>query len=366
MNNTKSKNTYVAIMAGGIGSRFWPASRVDRPKQFLDILGTGQSLIRSTFERFLHICPVENIFILTNEAYKEQVKEHLPELSNEQILCEPSRNNTAPCIAYVAFKLFQLNPAANFIVAPSDHIILNEIAFLGSIEKGLIFTAQNEALLTLGIQPNRPDTGYGYIKYQKINPQEDTVVFKVEEFKEKPDLPTAQTYLESGDYVWNAGIFIWKASSIIQAFKKYNPVIYDIFQSISEQLNTSEEQAVINEKYPNCPSISIDYAIMENAHNIFTIPSEFGWSDLGTWASLYAESSKDNTENVLYGENIVTIDTKDCLIRVPNEKLVVLKDLDNYIVIDEADVLLIYPKNKEQEIKALTNQIAQQKGNHFL
>ena len=350
-------------MAGGIGSRFWPASRVHRPKQFLDILGVGKSLIQLTCERFLKLCPKENIFIVTNAIYKDLVKEHLPYLTDNQILCEPSRNNTAPCVAYTAFKLQSLNPNANFVVAPSDHIILKEQAFVDTVQKGLDYAAQNKALLTLGIAPTRPDTGYGYIKY---NQNANDGVHKVARFTEKPNLETAQSFLDSGNYLWNAGIFIWNVQTVIDAFETHANEIYQILGTDKSAYNTAEEQAFIDKMYPTTPSISIDYALMEKADNVYTIPSDFGWSDLGTWGSLHAETPKDEQANVIKGANVVTVDTKNCLVRVPDEKLVVLKDLEDYIVVDEGDVLLVYPKSKEQEIKAITGKIKKEKGDTFL
>ncbi len=351
-----SSNNYVAIMAGGIGSRFWPGSRVQRPKQFLDILGVGKSLIRLTFERFLKLCPAENIYILTNAIYKDLVLEHLPELKPDQVLCEPSRNNTAPCVAYTAFKLHELNKDANFIVAPSDHVILDEPAFINYVERGLQFTAENEALLTLGIKPSRPDTGYGYINY---NGEAHSGIHKVKQFTEKPDLPTAQTFLDSGNYLWNAGIFIWNTKAVLKAFREHAPEIFDILAAGKADYNTEGETAFINENYPKTPKISIDYAILEKAPNVFTMPSEFGWSDLGTWASLYAELEKDEQENVITNGQAVCYDSTNCLIRMPKEKLLVVKDLHDYIIVDEEDVLLIFPKSKEQEIKAVTEELKQ-------
>lgn len=356
-------NNYVAIMAGGIGSRFWPASRTQRPKQFLDIMGTGKSLIRLTFERFLQICPKENIFIVTNAVYRDLVKEHLPELTDNQILCEPSRNNTAPCVAYTAFKLQELNPKANLIVAPSDHVILKEIAFIEALKKALAFTAEHDALLTLGIQPSRPDTGYGYIQYKK---EGNDGVHKVLKFTEKPDGATAEKFLQSGDYLWNAGIFIWRTEAVLNAFQKYASDITAILGQGKAHYNTAGEQDFINENYPKTPNISIDYAIMEKADNVYTIPSDFGWSDLGTWASLHAESEKDESENVIQGNRIITKETANCLIRVPEHKLVVLKGLEDFIIVDEEDVLLIYPKSSEQEIKAITKAIEETYGEEFL
>lgn len=350
---SKTSNTYVAIMAGGIGSRFWPASREERPKQFLDILGVGKSLIRLTFERFLKLCPASNIFIVTNKQYAGLVKEHLPELTDNQILTEPSRNNTAPCIAYTAFKLQALNPEANLVVAPSDHIILKEEAFVNTLQRGLAFTAGNDALLTLGIAPTRPDTGYGYIEVPAADSSGDQPL-PVTAFKEKPDRATAQQYLDSGNYFWNAGIFVWRVSSLLKAFAENAPEIYRILGAGAEQYNTPQEQAFIDKAYPTTPSISVDYAIMEKASNVFTIPSDFGWSDLGTWASLHAESPKDEAGNVAQGDAIQLIDTQNSLVRAPEGKRVVIGGLQDFIVVDEGDILLIWPKSREQEIKKLT------------
>lgn len=350
----KKSNIYVAIMAGGIGSRFWPASRVARPKQFLDILGVGKSLIRLTFERFLKLCPAENIFIVTNGLYKDLVKEHLPEISDNQILCEPSRNNTAPCVAYTSFKLHNLDPNANFVVAPSDHIILKEDEFINALNKALAFSEENDALLTLGIQPSRPDTGYGYINFAA---KDEEGIHKVIKFTEKPPLEKAKEYLESGRYLWNAGIFIWRTKSILNAFEQYANEIFKILKEGNSKYNTSEEQKFIDENYPKTPKISVDYAIMENAKNIYTIPADIGWSDLGTWGSLHAESEKDENGNVINGNQVLLEDTSNSLIRVPKNKMVVLRGLDDYIVIDEEDVLLVFPKSKEQEIKKITNKM---------
>ena len=349
MKKTSPSDTYVAIMAGGIGSRFWPASRVERPKQFLDIMGIGKSLIRQTFERFLKLCPASNIFIVTNGMYKKLVLEHLPELTENQVLCEPSRNNTAPCVAYTAFKLHNLNPNANFIVAPSDHIILKEAAFVNYLQQALDFTSKNEALVTLGIEPTRPDTGYGYINFS----EGATNVHKVIEFKEKPDLATAKKYVTSGDYLWNAGIFVWKAAYVLEQFKQHTPEIYTILKDGEPFYNTANEQSFIDKAYPTTPSISVDYAIMEKSKDVYTIPSEFGWSDLGTWNSLHVESPKDEHGNAVNGK-VVLDEVSNSLIRLPEGKLLVAKGLDDFIIVDEGDVLMIYPKSKEQEIKAVT------------
>ena len=343
-------NTYVAIMAGGIGSRFWPASRTERPKQFLDILGVGKSLIRLTFERFLHLCPAENIFIVTNGMYKDLVKEHLPEISDNQILCEPSRNNTAPCVAYTSFKLHALNPEANFIVAPSDHIILKEQAFVDKLTEALNYSEKHDALVTLGITPTRPDTGYGYINFGE---KAAGNVHKVVQFKEKPDLDTAKLYYASGDYLWNAGIFVWKAENVLKAFAEHAPDIHKILAKGKMHYNTATEQEFIDQAYPTTPSVSVDYAIMENAGNIFTLPADIGWSDLGTWGSLWSESDKDAQGNVINGDDVTLLDTKNSLIRIPQDKRLVVKGLDNFILVDEGDILLIWPKNEEQGIKKI-------------
>ena len=359
-----ANNTYVAIMAGGVGSRFWPASRMAKPKQFLDILGVGQSLLQLTFDRFLQLCPAENIFIVTNAMYRDLVKEQLPILTDNQILLEPSRNNTAPCIAYAAFKLQQLNPDANLIVAPSDHVILQEKEFVDTLQQALDFTAHHDALVTLGIQPVRPDTGYGYIKYAKAAMTGH--LHKVMQFTEKPPLEKAKEMLKSGDYLWNAGIFVWRTSSILKALQTNAPEIHAILGANATCYNTEREQGFIDEHYPTTPNISIDFAVMEKADNVYTIPSSFGWSDLGTWASLYAESAPNAQGNVINVEDSMLYQVNNCLIRAPREKLIVIKGLENYLIIDEADVLIIHPLALEQEIKSITEQIKHERGEKYL
>ncbi|MBL7810359.1 MAG: mannose-1-phosphate guanylyltransferase [Saprospiraceae bacterium] len=354
----QNPHTFVAIMAGGVGSRFWPGSREARPKQFLDMLGVGKSLLRLTFERFLPICPAERIFIVTNAAYKALIQEQIPEISENQILCEPSRNNTAPCVAWTAFKLASIDPEANFVIAPSDHIVLKEAAFLEKIETALKFSSENEALLTLGIQPSRPDTGYGYIQ---MGQEQTSGIYRVKRFAEKPDLTTAQEFIASGEYLWNAGIFIWRASSILTAYKQLAFDIYKILEKGRNVYNTAEEQAFIDEAYPTTPNISVDFAIMEKAQNVCTIPAEFGWSDLGTWASLHAEYQKDENGNAIQG-NVLALDTHDTLIRIPEGKLAVVKDMHDYIIVDTPDALLIYPKSKEQEVKQVTAMVKEKTG----
>lgn len=358
-------NHYVAIMAGGVGSRFWPASREERPKQFLDILGTGKSLLQITYERFLPLIPKENIFIVTNGAYISLVKEQLPDVTDNQILAEPSRNNTAPCLAYTAFKLHNLNPEATFVVASSDHLILKESVFLENIKQALDFASQKEAIVTLGISPTSPNTGYGYVQYNRHDANKDGI-YKVMSFKEKPNLETAKEFLKAGNYVWNAGIFIWSVKTLLKSFKQNAEDIFDILKQGENAYNTEGEQSFINEYYPTTRSISIDYAILEKADNVYTIPGDFGWSDLGTWGALYDESKKDAEANVLQGDNILVYDSTNCLVRAPNEKLVILRGLDDYIVVDENDALLIYPKAKEQEIKQVTETIKKLKGLKYL
>lgn len=350
-------------MAGGVGSRFWPGSREARPKQFLDMLGTGKSLLRLTFERFLPICPADHIFVVTNAIYKDLVKEQLPELSENQILCEPSRNNTAPCVCYTALKLADLDPAANFVIAPSDHIVLKEAAFLEKIQTALDFASENNALITLGIQPTRPDTGYGYI--QMDQPVEHRI-FKVKRFAEKPDLATAEAFLKSGEYLWNAGIFVWNVKSILDAYQQHAPDIYELLAQGNGLWNGADEQTFIDHYYPKSRNVAVDVAIMEKARNVYTLPSEFGWSDLGTWASLYLELPKDEQENAITGGMALPLDSSDCLIRTPAGKLTVIKDLHNYIIVDEGDVLLIYPKSKEQEIKKVTELVKGKSGIKYL
>lgn len=346
---------YVAIMAGGIGSRFWPASRESRPKQFLDIVGAGQSLIRQTYERFTRITPPDRILVVTNDRYRGLVGEHLPELPTANILCEPSRNNTAPSVALTAFHIAARDPEATFVVAPSDHVIEKEEAFLTAIQLGVDFADRSGGLVTLGIEPSRPDTGYGYIKYAPEG--RAAGVFPVRAFREKPDGATASTYLAEGGYVWNAGIFIWRVDAVLAAFAKHAPQIYETLGAGRERFGTAEEDAFVAEAYPKTEKISVDYAIMERAENVYTIPADIGWSDLGTWASLHAFAEKDAGANVVQGVNTVMLDAKNNLVRTSDAKLVVIRGLEDFIVVDEEDVLMIYPKNQEQEIKALTKRL---------
>jgi mannose-1-phosphate guanylyltransferase len=341
-------NRYIAIMAGGVGSRFWPSSTNDRPKQFLDILGVGKSLIRMTFERVLPLCPPERIMVLTNKKYKVLVMEHLPELPESNILCEPSMNNTAPCIAYLALRIAQSDPDSSFAVLPSDHVILKEEAYRKKLQEAFSFAEHNDALLTLGIAPTRPDTGYGYINYDSAAISDG--VHKVMAFKEKPDEETAIRYLDSGAYLWNAGMFVWSVSSILSSFRKNAPSIIEVLSRDLNAFNTDREQLYIDEVYPQTENISIDYAILERADNVFTIPADIGWSDLGTWNSLHAYLSTGSGK-VSVGKNIHLLDCEDIMVMSDNDKTIVIKGLNDYIIVDEDNSLLIYPKSKEQEIK---------------
>lgn len=355
-------------MAGGVGSRFWPKSRNQFPKQFIDILGLGKSLLQLTYERFLKICPNEQIFILTNADYAGLVKEQLPSIMEQNILLEPSRNNTAPCIAYASYKIAKTNPQANIVVAPSDHLILKETEFLNKVNLALDYSAHNDALLTLGINPTRPDTGYGYIKYEKEQGARNNEqgVDKVTAFMEKPSLDKAKSYIESGDYVWNAGIFIWSAKAIITAFEKYAPEIATLFEQGNRAYNTPEEANFILANYPNSPNISIDYAILEKADNVYTIPADIGWSDLGTWASLHSVAEKDENNNAISCAHLNIANTEECLIQLPAGKAAVIKGLSNYIVVDDGKVLLIYPKSDEQEIKQVAASMVLNFGQDYL
>ncbi|MDA3904668.1 MAG: mannose-1-phosphate guanylyltransferase [Bacteroidales bacterium] len=362
-----NKNNYCVIMAGGIGARFWPLSRTSQPKQFIDILGTGESLIQQTVNRFLKICPIENIYVVTNEMYKELVKQHVPALSYEQILCEPARRNTAPCIAYANYKILAKNPDATIVVAPSDHIILKEDVFIDVINSALQAASENDWLITLGIEPSRPETGYGYIQFdKKISDERDNRIKKVKTFTEKPELKIAEKFLESGDFHWNAGIFVWSLRSIQKAFEKYLLEVDEIFKAGIGIYNTEKEESFINGAYSVCRNISIDIGLMEKAENVHVLSSDFGWSDIGTWGSLYANRQKNDDQNSIVGKNVMTYDTKNCVINVKGEKLVVLQGLDDYIIVDEDNVLLICKKKDEQNIRQFVIDVKTEKGDKFV
>lgn len=341
-------NYYVVIMAGGIGSRFWPMSRQNYPKQFHDILGTGRTLLQQTIDRYQTVCPKENVFIVTNKDYYSLVKQQLPELDDHQILLEPIGRNTAPCVAYACAKIALKNPNAAVVVAPSDHVILKEEAFVSTVTNALELASSNDILITLGIKPSRPDTGYGYIKYLA-----DTLgdAHKVKTFTEKPHLELAKEFIKSGDYVWNAGIFIWSVKSVDHALETFLPEMREIFTEGSAHFYTSKEQDFINVAYGQCKSISIDYGIMEKSENVYTLLSDFGWSDLGTWKSLYDISEHDQQGNVING-NVMVYDTTNCIIKTTStDKLIVVQGLDNYIVAESDGVIMICDKDQEQKVK---------------
>ena len=360
-----NKNYYAIIMAGGIGSRFWPISRTSYPKQFIDILGTGKTLIQNTYERFLKICPKENIYVVTNEIYTGLVKQQLPGMTDNQILTEPVMRNTAPCVAYGSFKIESLNPDAAIVVAPSDHLILDEAAFISTIEKSLEAATAHNCLITLGIKPSRPDTGYGYIQYTEHSLKND--FFKVKTFTEKPTLEIAKTFLQSGDFLWNAGIFVWSAKAIVNAFSSYLPDMYEIFAEARPVYNTPDEKSHIHTSYLQCINISIDYGIMEKANNVYVLPSEFGWSDLGTWASIYDLAEKDYVGNaVIPADKVIMYDSSNCMVNVPGEKLVILQGLHDFIVVEANNTLLICPRDQEQNVKKVVADVKRQFGAKYI
>lgn len=360
-------NNYCVIMAGGVGSRFWPLSRNAKPKQFLDIQGIGRTLLQQTFDRFVQICPKENIYIVSNAEYEALIKEQLPDLGNDQILLEPGRRNTAPCIAYANFKIQTKSPDANIIVAPSDHTISKEMEFISVIKKGLKFVDENNYLLTLGITPSRPDTGYGYIQINNTKGVKGfSEIKKVKTFTEKPNAELAKVFVESGEFFWNSGIFLWSLKSIDKAFKQYLPEVYNLFAEGFGYYNTPNEAKFIKDTYAECKNISIDYGIMEKAENVYVYCADFGWSDLGTWGSLYDLSDKNEAGNSIIGKNVMTYNTSNCIVKVPEEKLVVLHGLDNYIVVESDDALLICKKDDEQLIRQFVNDVKLSKGNGYI
>lgn len=357
------QHRYVTVMAGGIGSRFWPASRTRYPKQFLDILGTGKTLIQQTVERFQKLVPTENIYVVTAADYVSIVEEQLPHLPKANIVSEPSRKNTAPCIAYISFKIHQLDPNASMIVAPSDHLILQEEQFVQTCNHAFGFVEHMNALVTLGIKPTYPNTGYGYIQHEPM-PVADHI-YKVKTFTEKPNLELAHSFIASGDFLWNAGIFVWQVNNILKAFEKLQPEMYEVFDAGKIDFNTPKEQETIHRIYPLCTNISIDYAIMEKAQNVYIIPSNFGWSDLGTWNSAYENLEKDYLGNAVKGQNVMIVDATKCMVSVQGNKLVVLQGIDNCIIADTPDALLICSKDKEQEVKEYLAEIKRTKGDQW-
>ena len=352
--NKINKNYYAVIMAGGVGSRFWPVSRMNYPKQFQDIMGVGETLLQLTFKRLSTIVVRENILILTNEAYKEIVNEQIPNLVEDQIILEPEMRNTAPCILMAALKINKQNPDAVMLVAPSDHWIIEKDMFLADVIKAFKIAAQEKILVTLGIKPTFPNTGYGYIKYAEEDSLKNAPgIFKVQKFAEKPTLRNAKLYLEEGNYVWNAGIFIWKASVIVDSFKQHSKELFDLFHTGMEFFNEKGEQNFIKETYPKARNISVDYAILENSENVYVIPATFDWDDLGTWGALYSKLAKDDNKNAVVNSKLMPGDSKSNMVYTHNNKVVILEGLENYIVVDSGDVLIIVPREKEQEIKEL-------------
>lgn len=341
-------------MCGGIGSRFWPYSRADRPKQFIDFFGTGRSLLQMSYDRILPLVDKEHIIIVTNDRYAPLVREQLPELAEHQILLEPARRNTAPCIAWAASHIHAIDPQASMIVTPSDHIITRELEFVNAIERGFRFVEANDALLTLGIKPTRPETGYGYIQIGQPVDGTDGIL-KVKTFTEKPDLDLAKVFVESGEFFWNSGIFLWSARSILAALQKHAPDLMTTFDRGADDFGTEREREFIEREFPGCVNISIDYAVMERASNVYVECVDFGWNDLGTWSSLYDNSPKNREQNVTQNCRVLAYNSEGNIFAVKGEKLVVVNGLHDYIVADAGDVLLICPKSEEQRIKQMVN-----------
>lgn len=346
-----NKNYYAILMAGGVGSRFWPVSTTEFPKQFHDMLGSGETLIQKTFSRLAKLIPAENILILTNERYNDLVLEQLPMVKPEQVLLEPAMRNTAPCILYASLKIQKQNPDAVMVVAPSDHWIEDETAFVDNLQECFDFCQKENALMTLGIQPTYPNTGFGYIEFDKTD---ENSIKKVNQFREKPDYETAKSFLKQGNFLWNGGIFIWSAKSITAAFEKFQPQMNTLFQQGIESYNTENEKQFINDNYASAENISIDYAVMEKATNVYVLPATFDWNDLGTWGQLHEKLAKDENNNGVINAKVVMENASNNIIRTDANKLIVIDGLHDYIIVDKEGVLLIYPKSKEQEIKRIT------------
>ncbi|MCB4807686.1 mannose-1-phosphate guanylyltransferase [Tamlana sp. 62-3] len=357
-----NKNYYAILMAGGVGSRFWPVSTQDFPKQFHDMLGTGDTLIQKTFQRLSHLIPKENIYILTNERYNDLVLEQLPEVTQKQVVLEPAMRNTAPCILYASLKIQKENPDAVMIVAPSDHWIEDEATFSKNVEQAFEFCADNDALMTLGIQPTFPNTGYGYIEFDKGASND---IKSVNQFREKPDYETAKSFIDQGNFLWNAGIFMWSAKSVVKAFESNQPELYKHFEAGISAYNTEAEEAFIKENYPLAENISVDYAIMEKSKNVYVIAAEFDWNDLGTWGSLYDKLGANDNGNAVVNARTLVEDASGNMIRTKNNKIVVVDGLNDYIVVDKEDVLLIYPKSKEQDIKKVLQKVKDKFGEQY-
>jgi len=361
------KNLYCIIMAGGVGSRFWPMSKTAKPKQFLDVLGTGETLLQNTAHRFSKLCAPENIYVVTSEQYKDLVAEQLPKIPKENILLEPARKNTAPCVAYASYKIHKKNPNAVTVVAPSDHLITKEDVFLKAVKSCYSKAKAEDCLLTIGIKPTRPDTGYGYIQFVESPAEEkDDRIKKVKTFTEKPDAEMANFFMKSGDFLWNAGIFIWSTKSIINAIEQHEPELAALFRDEDNIYNTPKEIDFIKNAYVSCKNISIDYAVMERAKNVYVRASIIGWSDLGTWGSLYEHIKHDKNHNAVVGKNTMLYDTKNCIINVPKDKLVLIQGLEDYIVVESDGILLICKKQDEQQIRNFVNDVKVKKGEKFV
>jgi len=360
------KNRYLLIMAGGVGSRFWPLSRRERAKQFLDILGTGETLIQMTYRRFSGICPAENIYVVTSEDSSEMVVEQLG-IDTDHVLSEPLRRNTAPCIAYGVFRIMAENPEAVIAVTPADHLIKKEEEFREVMNEAFRFASGNDALLTLGIRPDRPETGYGYIQANLDQPVMGfDSLHKVKAFTEKPELKMARVFLESGDFYWNSGIFIWKASSVLSAFERHMPDMFHAFDEGRERFNTSAEKEFIKQAYAQCSSISVDYGLMEKADNVYVICTDLGWSDLGTWNSLYLHSDHDKNDNAVIHSQALTYNSEGNIVSLPKDKIAVIQGLDDYIIIDSGDVLLIVSRDQEQNLKTYLDDVGKATGEKYL
>ncbi|UKM65176.1 mannose-1-phosphate guanylyltransferase [Flavobacteriaceae bacterium GSB9] len=357
------KNNYYAIlMAGGVGSRFWPVSTQEFPKQFHDMLGTGDTLIQKTFHRLADLIPKENIYILTNERYNDLVLEQLPEVAQKQVVLEPAMRNTAPCILYASLKIQKENPDAVMIVAPSDHWIEDEKTFSSNVKQAFEFCSKNDALMTLGIQPTFPNTGYGYIEFDKSSSE---AIKPVNQFREKPDYETAKKFIEQGNFLWNAGIFMWSVKSVVDAFKKNQPSLFAYFEAGISVYNTNEEAAFIEENYPKAENVSVDYAIMEKSNNVFVIAADFDWNDLGTWGSLYDKLDKDGNNNAVVNARTLAEDASGNMISTRKNKIVVVDGIQDYIIVDKDEVLLIFPKSKEQDIKKTLQQVKDKFGEQY-
>ena len=345
-------HTHLVIMAGGIGSRFWPMSTPECPKQFVDILGTGRTFIQMTFDRFKGLIPAENVWVVTSQAYSEKVMEQLPEVPKGNILLEPCRRNTAPCIAYASWRIKSIDPKATIVVSPSDHLVLDVAEFQRVVSSSMDFASTSDAIITLGMKPTRAETGYGYIQTDMTCPSvRNKEIYRVDAFKEKPDLSTAEKYIRKPNMLWNAGIFIWNVSTIVNALRVYAPEINEIFENLLPIYGTEKEQESINEEFPKCESISVDYAILEKSEEIYCFPASFGWSDLGTWGSLRENVNRDKNGNAIIGENIRTYETRDCVIHCSEERRVVVQGLEGYIVAEKDNTLLICKLTEEQRIK---------------